>query len=659
MCGIAGIARRDARRDARSVDEAVLLRMTAALRHRGPDGIGLRSGERVGLAHTRLSIIDIVGGAQPLTNEDGRVAVTYDGEVYNHLELRRELEGKGHRFRTATDSEVLVHAYEQWGETMLHRLNGQFAFAIYDQRNESVFLARDRFGVRPLYYAHRNNDLYFASEMKALFATGEVPAAAELAGLDEVFTFWASRAPRTPFHGVHQLEPGTFAVWRDGRLRHTRYYRLGFPEAHAEPHGALETLDEILQTSVQMRMRADVPIGGYLSGGLDSSVTASLAARSSPHKLRTFSVTFEDPRLDESVFQQVVAEAIGSEHSVVAIKDGDIARVFPDVIWHSETPLVRSAPAPLYLLSRLTRECGIKAVLAGEGADEIFLGYDIFKETTIRRFCLRQPASVWRPRLFDRLYPHLSPGARGSEFWRRSFLAEAAAAEDLLFSHMPRFLLTSRIKDFYSAEMRIALAGADVIGELRQSLPPEFASWSAVNRAAYLEIVTLLSSYLLSAQGDRMAMAHGVEARFPFLDHRLFEFAAALPESSKLRGLRDKQILRRWADSVVPARVRARRKQPYCAPEAPAFFGPRAAAYVAERLDCSAVKDAGIFDAAAVGRLVKRCRAGRASGFAENQALVGILSTQLWHERFLSRSARPSIVAEAATMRHRALAGVS
>src|ERR671933_2422588 len=599
MCGIAGIARAEPS----GVGEAVLARMAATLRHRGPDGVGLCPGARVGRAHTRLSIIDVDGGAQPMANENGQVVVTYNGEVYNYVELRDELEARGHRFRTRCDTEVLVHGYEEWGAALLDRLNGQFAFAIHDRRNESVFLARDRFGVRPLFYSLRGGTLHFASEVKALFASGEVPAAPDPVGLDEVFTFWAARAPRTPFLGVRSLEPGTCALWRDGRLRVARYYDLRYPEMGAEPAHALDTLDDLMQTGVALRLRSDVPVGGYLSGGLDSSITCALAAMGSPHQLRTFSVTFDDPALDESAFQRLVAQQLRSRHALAHIRAGDIAGVFPEVIRHTETPVVRTAPAPMYLLAKLTRESGIKVVLTGEGSDELFLGYDLFKETAVREFCLRQPGPKLRPRLFDRLYPYLADRSRRGEFWRRSFL-EAGRVDDPLFSHLPRFFLTSRIKDFYSADMRETLARTDVISELRQALPPGFAHWSAVNRAAYLEMVTLLPSYLLSSQGDRMGMAHGVEGRFPFLDHRLFEFAAALPERSKLRGLREKDILRRWAAHIVPPAVLQRPKQPYRAPDAPSFFGPEEPEYVEAVLEEASLQRTGIFAPSAVAGLL-------------------------------------------------------
>ena len=628
MCGFAGIARRDAS----GVAPAVLQRMAAALRHRGPDGLGAHADARVGLAHARLSIIDLAGGAQPMANGDGTLVIVYNGEIFNFPDLKNDLVSRGYAFRTRSDTEVLLHAYAEWGEAMLDRLNGQFAFVIYDRRDGSLFLTRDRFGILPLYYAERAGDLFFGSEMKALFASGEVPRALDPAGLDEVFTFWAARPPRTPFQGISALEPGCCARWRSGQLTIRRWYTLDFASRAEDPR-ALEQLTELMHSGVQQRLLADVPVGGYLSGGLDSSAVCALAARESSAELRTFSVAFADPRYDERAHQEAVAQAVRSRHAVQHIGPADIAGVFPEVIRHTETPLVRTAPAPLYLLSRLARERGIKVVLSGEGADELFYGYDLFKETVVREFCLRQPASTTRPRLFDRLYPYLAPGARAGDFWRRFFLS--GSTDDPLFSHLPRFGLTAWIKEFYSAEFRAALGGFDALGELRDALPPAFAGWSRLQRAAYLEMVTLLSPYLLSSQGDRMAMAHGVEARVPYLDHRVFEFAAALPDRSKLRGLREKDVLRRWAANVLPSSAAQRTKQPYRAPDVPAFFEGDPPAYVADLLDESALKRGGIFDPVATRGLVRRCRTGHASGAREGQALVAILSTQLWQREFL------------------------
>ncbi|MGH7679793.1 MAG: asparagine synthase-related protein, partial [Gemmatimonadaceae bacterium] len=276
-------------------------------------------------------------------------------------------------------------------------------------------------------------------------------------------------------------------------------------------------------------------------------------------------------------------------------------------------------------------------VLTGEGADELFLGYDLFKEVSVRRFCLRRPESSGRQQLFDRLYPYLfeqGKGKSGGEFWRRFFL-DAGPTTDPLFSHLPRILLTSRIKEFYSPEFAASVSAAKPLDALRAELPARFFGWSALNQAAYLEMVLLLSPYLLSSQGDRMAMAHGVEGRFPFLDHRLFEFSAALPTGARLRGLKEKEILRRWARRILPSGISGRAKQPYRAPDAPSFFAPNAPAYIGDMLSSEAIQRVGVWSPRAVEGLVRRCRSAQAISFRENQALLGVLSTQLWHHRFI------------------------
>jgi len=628
MCGIAGIALRDG-----VVEPLALARMAAAIRHRGPDGYGFLADGRIGLAHTRLRILDLERGAQPLANEDERLWITFNGEIYNWRDLRAELSTLGHRFRTSTDTEVIVHAWERWGPAALDRFNGQFAFGLYDRRDGSLVLARDRFGIRPLYYALTPRGLVFGSEAKALFASGELTAAVNPAGLDDVFTVWAPQTPTTVFRGVQQLPPGTWARWDEGRLTETRWWEPGYPEARDEPADALERLDHLLRAAVATRMRADVPVGGYLSGGLDSSITCALAVEHTPQALRTFSVTFADPALDESPHQEAVARAIASRHAIQRIGHDEIARVFPDVVRHAETPLLRTAPAPMFLLSKLARDHGITVVLSGEGSDEVFLGYDLFREAELRRFCLRQPGSSVRPRLFDRLYPYLR-NERGGELWRRFFL-EAARPGDPLFSHQPRMRLASFVREFYGEALREPpRPGADE--RLRQALPPAFGSWSTLAQAAYLEVRTLLEGYLLSSQGDRVALAHGLEARYPFLDHHVFEFAAALPSRSKLAGLREKAILRRWARGVIPPAVLERPKQPYRAPDIPAFYLPEGPPdYVDALLAAPALRASGLFDPAAVEGLVRRCRAGRATGVRESQALVGILSAQIWHSEFV------------------------
>ena len=626
MCGIAGIARQEPT----GVNANVLGRMAAAMRHRGPDGYGFYTGRRVGLTHVRLGVSDIWGAGQPLTNEDGRIVVTSTCEVYNHPELRQELTARGHVFRTKCHAEVLVHGYEEWGANLLSRLDGQFAFAVYDRNRETVFVARDRFGVRPLFYAQRNGDFYFGSEIKAILATGEIDAAYDQRGVDEILRFGGARPPRTAFSGIASLEPGTYGIWKDGALWLRHYYELDYPEAPDEPADVIEQLDEIMLRSVGMRLRADIPIGAFVTGGLDSAITASLTRSALPYPLRSFSITHAMPEYDASLQQHQAADALGSVHVAGAIEMDTIAATFPDVVWHSETPLLHTEPAMIFHLAKIARECGVKAVISGDGADEIFLGSELFRETAVRRFCLRQPESCIRPSLFSRVRGDWTEPLKQS-VWQQ--LLDAADESDPLFSHMPRFRRTL-VDDFYSPEFRAALGGTDVVGELRSSLPTRFFGWSQPNQAAYLEMTTHLSPYLISSRGDRMTLAHGVEARYPFLDHRVFEFAAGLPTTSRLRGLRGKEVLRRWAKRVLPDRLEAT-EQSYPSQEAQCFFLPSSPSWIGDHLTSEAVRRVGIFSSSAVGGLVRRCQGDGGCSTGENETLIGVLSTQLWHHQFV------------------------
>jgi asparagine synthase (glutamine-hydrolysing) len=635
MCGIAGIVRADP--DALVAEDA-LRRMAGALRHRGPDGWGLASGTGgtgFGLVSTRLAIFDVPGGWQPMRGERGTLLV-YNGEVYNHPELRAQLGGA---FATTSDNEVVHRLLERDGLAALDRLNGQFAFAWWEPAPRRLTLVRDRFGVRPLHWTGLpDGGIAFASEAKGLFASGEVTARPDLAGIDEVFTTWGTRAPRTAFAGVAQLPPGGLLVWEDGAIVARRtWWEPDYAPADA-PHP--DALPELLADAVRLRLRADVPVGTYLSGGLDSSLISALAQQASDHELRTFSVAFHDARYDERAFQQQVAQALGSRHHVVEIGPREIADGFRDVVAHAETPLIRTAPVPLFLLARATREQGITVVATGEGADELYWGYDLFKETALRELHTRDLARA--EALLDGLYPYLDvPAERRGPAWKRFFF-EAGSIEDPLFSHQPRIAATGIVKAFYRPEVAQALNanGGDPLTRLRAGLPTAFGRWSALERAAYLELTTLLAPNLLAAQGDRVAMAHGVEGRFPFLDHRVFAHAVSLPPERKLGpGLREKAELRALAERLLPAEVAARAKQPYRAPEVAPFFGDHAPDWVEERLEARALDAVGIFDPTRVAGLLRRCRSGKASGFREGMALVGILSTQVWHERFCGAGA--------------------
>jgi len=609
--------------------------MVKAIGHRGPDGFGLALDEGAGLVSARLAIFDIPRGWQPFEASARGSLLVYNGEVYNHPELRAELSARGDSFATTCDTEVVLRLLERDGVGALDRLNGQFALAWWQPARRRLTLVRDRFGVRPLYYALLDDGtVVFGSEAKAILASGEVVAAPDLEGIDEVFTLWGPRAPRTTFLGVAQVRPGGLVVWERGRIVEERAwwspeYELG--------RGSDVDLEELLRDSVRLRLRADVPVGTYLSGGLDSSLITALAQAETEHDLRTFSIAFKDPRYDERVHQEEVARAIGTRHHVVEALPRDIAWAFPDVVRHAEMPLVRTAPVPLYLLARAVREQQITVVATGEGADELFWGYELFKEVVLRELNRREPERAVQ--LLEQLYAYLGPvAARRGPAWRK-FLLETGADDEQLGSHLTRAHATAAVKAFYRSEIAAEIGTDAALERLRAELPSAFERWSPLERAAWLELTTLLEPYLLSAQGDRVAMAHGVEGRFPFLDHRVFAYSVQLPEAGKLAGMREKVALREIAAKVLPAAIAERSKQPYRAPEIAPFFTSDAPEWVADALSPAGLAESGIWDAQRVDGLLRRCRAGRATGVRESMALVGILSTQLWHREFMGRGA--------------------
>lgn len=650
MCGICGIVHRDGH----SADLQLVARMLAQLPHRGPDDRGIYADGPACLGHCRLSIIDLSGGRQPMSNEDGSLWVTFNGEIFNYVELRELLVGKGHRFATRSDTEVILHLYEEYGADCVRHFNGQWALAVWDSKRQTLLLSRDRLGVRPLYYTTVAGALLFASEVKALLAHPHVSRQIDPRGLDQLFTFWAPLPPTTVFQDIRELPPGHNLLLHQGQARMMPYWQLDYGQVDARRSEAdcAEQLLELLSDATRLRLRADVPVAAYLSGGLDSTVTAALAKQCVGARLRTFSVTFDDAEFDESGYQRQAVAHLHTDHQSVGCRLDDIAKVFPEVIWHAERPVLRTAPAPMWLLSQLVRQQGFKVVLTGEGADETLGGYDIFKEAKVRRFWAAQPQSPFRAQLLRRLYPYLPRLQAQPLAYREAFFR--VRPEDLaspFFSHLPRWELTARLKVFFSQQLRASLAGQDAFADCLATLPAAYGGWQPLCQAQYLESTMLLPGYILSSQGDRMAMANSIEGRFPFLDHRVVEFAATLPTRMKMKGLDEKHLLKRAVASLVPRAVLRRSKQPYRAPDAKCFLAalaspdrsrPAALAYVAELLSPERIADDGVFQPAAVAHLLRKLGHHGSSGIKDDMALVGILSTQLLLDKFVRNySPRP------------------
>lgn len=641
MCGIVGILDLNGRG---RVSEEVLLRMIGIIRHRGPDESGIYVDNHIGLGHARLSIIGLKGGAQPIENEDGTLWIIYNGEAFNYIELKEDLIKRGHRFSTQTDTEVILHLYEEYGPDCLKQLNGQFAIAIWDSLKKELFLARDRMGIRPLYYTVANNKVIFASEMKAIFFDPDARREIDPESLDQVFTFWSTLTPRTIFRDVYELSPGHYMTIRNGRIEKKAFWSIPLYPSGEKWAGTFEEAEEelrqLLKDAVRVRLRSDVPVGAYLSGGFDSSLITSLIAKHFNNHLRSFSISFEERSFDETGYQNEMVNSVGTKHSRTLVTNSLIRDNFPDVIWHTETPLLRTGPVPLFLLSNLVRENQFKVVLTGEGADEVFGGYNIFKETKVRDFMSRVPGSKIRPLLIQKLYPYIFKNSARSRFLLEKFFSvKDNGTEDPLFSHQVRWNNSGKNTSLFSNHLQGCLSRYQALDEALSRIPPHFSTLDVFTRAQFLEMDIFLSNYLLSSQGDRVAMAHSLEIRLPFLDYRVIDFAARLPSNWKMRGLKEKYILKHAFNGDVPEVIKRRQKQPYRAPIREVFFSGQDRSYVDEMLSEQCLRHYGYFNPQKVNLLISKLKKGdlAISSEVQNMALAGILSTQLLHYQFIEK----------------------
>ena len=635
MCGIIGVFNLT---KPYPIQDLHLRQMLAMIRHRGPDEFGIYIDQDIGLGNARLSIIDLSGGNQPISNEDGTMWIVFNGEIFNYVELRPQLEARGHRFSTDTDTEVILHLYEDHGPDCLQYLNGQFAISIWDQSKRMLFLARDRIGIRPLFYTLHNGQLIFGSEIKSILAYPKIKADIDFISLNQIFTYWSPLSPRTVFKDIYELPPGHYLLSNNDQYTIKPYWSLDFTREPVQEKTDGEYLDEfedLLVDAAKIRLRADVPVGAYLSGGLDSSTIAAIIQNYTDIHLDTFSIAFSDAEFDESQYQMRMAHYLGTEHQVVFIHHEDIGEIFPHVIWHTEVPILRTAPTPMYSLSKLVQDHQYKVVLTGEGADEFLAGYNIFKEMKIRRFWARQPDSQVRPLLLSRLYPHISNMPTSNTYLASFFGKELTDTDFLDYSHRIRWRTTSRTKRFFAERVHHEANIKELSSDTGINFPKDYRDWDSLSQAQYLESTIFLPGYLLSSQGDRMGMAHSVEGRFPFLDHRVVEFCNRLPPHLKMFGLNEKYILKKLSRKWLPKEISDRSKQPYRAPIHRSFFNKATPTYVRELLSERSITSAGIFKPEAVNQLVRKLSEGRQLSETDDMALAGIISSQLVFQQFV------------------------
>ena len=631
MCGICGIA--FSARSRRQLDAPALVRMRDTMTHRGPDDFGIFHEGRVGLAHRRLSIIDVAGGHQPMHDDGGSLHIVYNGEIYNHQDLRVSLERRGHRYHTRCDTETLLRLYQEDGARAVDQLRGMFAFAIWDGRREELFLARDRLGVKPLYYVHaEDGSLYFASEIKALLAVGATAPRLNYEVLPDYLANHAPSGADTLFVGVRRLLPGHTLRWRDGAVEIRRYWDLTYARTEREDRRDEDLIAEFRQRfteAVRMRLMSDVPLGVFLSGGIDSASITAVMSRLVADPIKTFSVAFAEREANELAYARTVADAYRTDHHEVVVSPDDFFEALPTLVWHEDEPLAHPSSVALYFVSRLAAD-HVKVVLTGEGSDELLAGYGRYAKTL---YNLRYGAQYHRlvPASFRsavrRAVGHLRLGSFARRKLERSFLC---LPPDLASIYFDNFAVFSRAEQtpLLTPVARERVAGADPYRAMGEYLERTDAR-TQLDRLLYVDSKTYLHELLMKQ--DQMSMAASIESRVPFLDHRLVEFTAGLPASLKLRGFTTKRILRESMKGVLPPSILARPKMGFPVPVGTWFRG-RWRGLVNELVLGERARQRGIFSPEITRRLVGEHLAGRMD---HTERLWALINFELWQRRFM------------------------
>jgi asparagine synthase (glutamine-hydrolysing) len=637
MCGIAGMIDLTGKRQP---DPAVVQRMADALWHRGPDEDGYLIRPGFGFANRRLSIIGLGDGSQPIFNEDGTIAVVYNGELFDYPERKAALEAKGHKFRTHTDTEIIVHLYEEHGEGVFEQLKGQFAIALIDFSKRTIFLARDRVGICPLHWSRQGDWLYFGSEIKALLASGQVPAEPDPRGIDHLFTFFAMGSRRTMFEGINSLLPGHYlkiAFRADGKpaeIVERQYWDFDFPDAGDELDGDANALiDEFearFRRAVDIRLRADVPVVGYLSGGVDSAYVLATASKLRGSPIPSFTIQVPGKGLDETSDALFTARAIGSRPTILRSDSTVIANTYPQLIASADCPVIDTSCAALWRLSQEVHDQGYKVALTGEGSDEAFAGYIWFKLRKLSYFM--DVGGSYASDAVNRMFRmRMAPYHSKVQLRRIDDLVGRAHAQTLIYH------LVGQSRDrYFSAEMKERI-GDHVAYEDVPIDAERVRRWDPLNQSLYYGYKVHLAGLLLNHKGDRVAMANSVETRYPFLDEDVIAYVSKLAPRWKLRGLmRDKYLLRRAAERVLPKESAWRKKGMFRAPLAESFFinPPQ---YVRDLMSPEALARTGYFDVEAVRRDYEAIGRGDDKNISVflKMGLTGVLSTQLWHQLYM------------------------
>jgi asparagine synthase (glutamine-hydrolysing) len=645
MCGIAGVINLSG--DA-PIPESILQDMADALYHRGPDEDGLFRRPGLSMASRRLSIIGLKDGRQPLANEDGSISVVFNGELFDYPEVRSQLQARGHRLVTHCDTELLPHLWEEHAEGMFEKLRGQFAIALWDERRRLLLLARDRFGICPLYWTKQGDQLLFASEIKSLLASGLVEARPDPRGINHAFTFFALPGPVTCFAGIQCLLPGHYLAVQLGgaseqaRISEHTYWEIGFPdrgqeEAGLDPRRTVDEYEALMTRAVERRLRADVPVVSYLSGGVDSSLVVALATRiragNGEQAIPTFTIRINDPELNEEAEAALVARHLGAETVVVDCGRAEVLQNYPALIRAAEGPVIDTSCAALLMLAREVHARGYKVALTGEGADEWLAGYPWYKVHKLLR--LLDVTGVPISQLVRRAYLRLTGAPQVP--WAKVRRNLQAIGGPNAWMEVYGLISTTKLR-FFSPAMWEQLGDHLPYDDLQLNLE-RARRWHPLNRSLYLGARVMLPGLLLSCKGDRVAMNSSVETRYPFLDEEVFAFLAKLPPRWKLRGLRDKYILRRLAERSLPASIAWRRKAMFRAP-LDGFHGTEDAlpTFVDELLSDQSLRRTGYFDAPAVHRWrreFRTMRPGSTQRTAIELGLVGVVATQLWHHLYI------------------------